>query len=317
MISAIHTITNIIALIRKEFWEYRNTFVFVPTAMTLFLVAIMTFSAISVELHDGSDTPFLDIRYLATMTPLMREWFLYSLMSDVSILLKVILFTISIFYLCNTLFEERKNQTILLWKSFPVSDSQTVLAKWLTIAFCVPVVYWLAITLCQGTALLLTYYLASGSGLDSYELILEPAHPFTTWWLSFNFMVLDMIWLAPAYAWFLLVSAYVHRSPMVTAFAFPVVLSIAESWLLDSHDFFFTVIKRITPQELVLWVESLKNKILPSDLMNLFGGGGVGFVPDWSDVAYRYGKTELWMGLVVAVVLLAITVFVRQRRSVL
>lgn len=304
----------LVALIRKEMWEYKTTFVIVPLALTLMMTAIMVFAALSFEVS-GGDTPFIDIGELATLNSNQREWKIYQLMNDVSIFLKLVLFTVSIFYLCSALFEERKTQTILFWKSLPVSDAQTILAKWITIAVCVPVIYWLAISACQLVSLLLTLYLASGSGYDSVDLILKPAHPIQTWWLSLNYILLDVIWLAPAYGWFLLMSASSKRAPMMSAFIPLIMVSIAESWLLEGHSLFFLILKRLAPQELMLWVESIPNRFVGTELLSLAGIDSTSLVPHWSDVVHSYVKLDLWLGLVFAVGLFLITVNVRKRRS--
>lgn len=304
-----------VALIRKEIWEYKSTFVVVPAVLTLTMTAIMVFAALSFEISQDGNTPFIDIGQLAGLSATQREWKIYQLMNDVSIFLKLVLFTVSIFYLCGALYEERKTQTILFWKSLPVSDTQTIFAKWITIALCVPVIYWLAISACQLVSLLLTIYLASGSGFDSVELILKPAHPLQTWFLSLNYIVLDIIWLAPAYGWFLLMSASSKRAPMMSAFIPLIMVSIAESWLWEGHRLFFLIIKRLAPQELMLWIESIPNRFVGSELLSLAGIDSTSLVPHWSDVLQSYARLNLWLGLIFAAGLFVVTVYVRQRRS--
>jgi ABC-2 type transport system permease protein len=132
-----------------------------------------------------------------------------------------------LFVLAGGLHDERKDRTILFWKSMPVSDLQTVGAKITSIvgvgflaAFATMVVLHLALT----TVAVLTLGNV-GVGQVSLGPVLLNA---SKMWVILGFALLMYIgWALPVYGWVTMVSAWAPKMPFVAAFAPLVVIPLA------------------------------------------------------------------------------------------
>jgi ABC-2 type transport system permease protein len=127
---------------------------------------------------------------------------------------------VSVFYCLDALYGERRDRSILFWKSLPVSDRLAVLAK-----VAVPLGVLPAIAFALGSATqAVMLALASGALLASGSSVaaLWGPLPFLQMPLVLLYGVLaNALWLAPIYAWLLLVSAWARRAPLLWAVLLP------------------------------------------------------------------------------------------------
>jgi ABC-2 type transport system permease protein len=198
---------------------------------------------------------------------------------------------IGVFYCIEALHSERRDRSILFWKSMPVSDRVTVASKALIALVFLP--YW-------GTLV--------GYGLQ--VLMLGTAHAtggptniglFTLMAVFFYGVTVHVLWLAPIYAWVLLVSAWARRNVFLW-----IVLPAAGIMVLEYVAWGSTVFAR-----------SLGYRIT--------GAMGLAFVPgamsspitQFSQLdPVRYLSTPgLWLGLACAALFLAGAVELRRRRE--
>src|SRR5438093_2716605 len=109
-------------------------------------------------------------------------------------------FIVGVFYCLDALHGERRDRSILFWKSLPVSDLTTVLSK-ATIPLVVLPLVAFAITVCVQVIMVLQ---------TSVVLIFHGLSPATTWthfpifqnWLVLLYgLVAIALWHAPIYGW--------------------------------------------------------------------------------------------------------------------
>src|SRR6266513_642144 len=127
-----------------------------------------------------------------------------------------IAFIVGVFYCLDALHGERRDRSILFWKSLPVSDLTTVLSK-VTIPLVVLPLLAFAITVCVQVIMLL---------MTSANLISHGISPATTWahfpvfqnWLVLLYgLAAIALWHAPIYGWLLLVSGWARRATFLWA----------------------------------------------------------------------------------------------------
>src|SRR6266446_8010694 len=127
-----------------------------------------------------------------------------------------IVFIVGVFYCLDALHSERRDRSILFWKSLPVSDLTTVLSK-ATIPLVVLPLIAFAITVCVQVIMVLE---------TSLVLIFHGMSPTTTWtavpffqdWLVLLYgLVAIALWHAPIYGWLLLVSGWARRATFLWA----------------------------------------------------------------------------------------------------
>src|SRR6266487_4324461 len=136
---------------------------------------------------------------------------------DVAAMMMIfVVFIVGVFYCLDALHGERRDRSILFWKSLPVSDLTTVLSK-VTIPLVVLPLIAFAIVVCVQVIMLLQ---------TSVVLIFHGVNPGTTWahvpvfqnWLVLLYgLAAIALWHAPIYGWLLLVSGWARRATFLWA----------------------------------------------------------------------------------------------------
>ena len=136
-------------------------------------------------------------------------------------------FIVGVFYCLDALHGERRDRSILFWKSLPVSDLTTVLSKAIIPLAVLPVIAFV-LTVCVQLIMLL---------MSSANLLAHGVSPATTWahipvvqnWLVMLYgLVAIAFWHAPIYGWLLLVSGWARRATFLWAVLPFIVIQIFE-----------------------------------------------------------------------------------------
>src|ERR1700675_4664244 len=151
---------------------------------------------------------------------------------------------VGIFYTLDALYGERRDRSILFWKSLPVSDLITVLSK-LTIPIVILPLLSFAITIAtQFIMLLLSSIILLGSGVNIATLWTEASFIHVSLVLLYHLLTVHGLWYAPLYGWLLLVSAWARRAPFVWAFLPPFVICGVEKIAFNTTHFATMLQKR-------------------------------------------------------------------------
>jgi ABC-2 type transport system permease protein len=136
-------------------------------------------------------------------------------------------FIVGVFYCLDALHGERRDRSILFWKSLPVSDRTTVLSKALIPLVVLPALAF-AMVVCVQLIMLL---------MSSANLLVHGVSPATTWahvpvfqnWLVLLYgLIAIALWHAPIYGWLLLVSGWARRATFLWAVLPFIVIQIFE-----------------------------------------------------------------------------------------
>ena len=176
--------------VRRELWEYRSIYI-APLA-----VAVVTLFGYLIASM---------IRGVALLQP-------FSFAAGV---IMMAAFIVSIFYSLETLHGERRDRSILFWKSLPVSDLTTVLSKASIPLIVLPLVGFAIIVATELIMLLLGSLVLMGRGLN----VATSWTPVFRMWLMllYHLVTVHMLWYAPMYGWVLLVSAWARRAAFLWA----------------------------------------------------------------------------------------------------
>ena len=137
-------------------------------------------------------------------------------------------FIISIFYSLDALYGERRDRSILFWKSLPVSDLTTVLAKASVSLLVLPVIAFAATLVTETIMLLLSSAVVAASGF-SVAMFWDRLQLYRTMFmLLYHLVTVHVLWYAPLYAWLLLISAWARRAPFLWAVLPPFAIGIFE-----------------------------------------------------------------------------------------
>ena len=146
-------------------------------------------------------------------------------------------FIVGVFYCLDALHSERRDRSILFWKSLPVSDLATVLAKASIPILVIPLVAFAVTVATQSIMLLTSSAVLAASGMSIATLWAHVPF-FETAVINFTHLVVyHGIWYAPFYGWLLLASAWANRAPFLWATLPPIAVAIVEQLAFNSSYF--------------------------------------------------------------------------------
>jgi len=146
-------------------------------------------------------------------------------------------FFVSIFYSLEALHGERRDRSILFWKSLPVSDLTTVLSKASIALVVLPLLSFVIVVATVVIMVLLSHIVLLGSGVP----IATPGTPMLLQMglmLLYHLITVHVLWYAPFYGWLLLVSAWARRAAFLWAFLPPVAIGGIEKIAFNTTHFF-------------------------------------------------------------------------------
>ena len=212
-----------------------------------------------------------------------------------------IVFIVGVFYCLDALHSERRDRSILFWKSLPVSDLTTVLSK-VTIPLVVLPLIAFAIVVCVQLVMVLE---------TGVVLIFHGMSPGTTWahvpmfqnWLVLLYgLAAIALWHAPIYGWLLLVSGWARRATFLWAVLPFIAIQIFEKITFGTSYF----------------ASILKHRLM-GFAPHAFGFHGQGHptIDSLSQLTpgTYLGDAGLWLGLLFAAVFIAAAVRLRRYRG--
>ena len=194
--------------VRRELWENRSIYI-APLAVAAVALFAFSISAIA-GIWEKSEARFCACQ---------RRGCSYDIAAGLMMLTCII---VSVFYCLDALHSERRDRSILFWKSLPVSDLTTVLAKVSIPLLVLPLITFAIIVAMQGIMLLLSSLLVLGSGQSVAALWTKLWFFRMSMLLLYHLLTAHALWPLPIYCWLLLVSGWARRATFLWA-ALPLV----------------------------------------------------------------------------------------------
>ena len=247
--------------VRRELWEFPSLYI---APLVAGGIALVTFIVNSVR---GVSMPFQPYAFAAGL-----------IMGAAYIAV--------IFYALDTLYGERRDRSILFWKSLPVSDTTTVLAK-LTVPLVISPLITFAVTAITFAATM--PFAPLGAPLLR-----------TSWLVLYHMFTVHALWYAPLFGWMFIVSAWAKRAPFVWALVPAFLLVFVERMILGTSKLgaFLTRHMTISPDAIV------RQGTMPIDPHTHLTP--LAFVSD----------PGLWVGLSLTALLVGLAIQLRRKASV-
>jgi len=277
--------------VRRELWENRYVY-WAPLAVAAIFVIAHLIGMIHLP---------AEMRQLSSLDPEKCREAILKPYDTASGFMMGAFILVTIFYCAEALHGERRDRSILFWKSLPVSDRTAVLAK-ASIPFVILPVLTFAITVVLQYLILLlssAALLASGmsvASLWSHLPILE-----MSLLLLYHIVTVHALWPAPIYCWLLLVSGWARRAPFLWA-ALPV-LVIAGVEKIAFHTQYFATLVAYRLIGMTAPASFTPHNAHPTDPMTHITPTPFLLSPG------------LWIGLVIAVAFLAAAVRLRRQQG--
>ena len=270
--------------VQRELWENRYIYIapLVVAAVTLFGFLIATLG-----------------RALSVTDLGQRRAVLEEPSSFAMGLIMATTFVVGIFYCLDALHGERRDRSILFWKSLPVSDFTTVLSKASIPLVVLPLITIALIVAVQWIMLLLSSLVLAGSGL-SVAPLWTPS-PLRMWlMLIYHLVTVHVLWHAPIYGWLLLVSAWARRATFLWAGLPWLAIAIIERVAFNTRHFVTMLGYRMGGPE--------------TYSLGMRGGGSMHPMAG-IDPGKFLSSPGLWIGLAIATVFLAAAVRLRRNQG--
>ncbi len=209
-------------------------------------------------------------------------------------LFMVIMSLVSFYYLLSSFHQDRRDRSVLFWKSMPVSEWEEIFTKMAIVCLLLPGIYVAIAIITQLAYASLAMLLVWRMDMSPSQVVLDNINFVSLFGGQLAGWLIWVLWTAPVFAWLLLCSAAAKRSPLLLAIAVPLAMVIVEELFLGGD-----------------WIGQAIGNHIP----NLAGDGDESesfnsIAPNWSELDY----IGLVSGLVVAAGLLAGTHWFRKHR---
>lgn len=224
-------------LVKREFWEHRGGFLWAPVItggvfLLLNLMGIIAAEVIGARhgINFGASGELRNVMSQMDAGDMSKvgialDVAMYSSMAIITVVLGFVVF----FYCLGALYDDRRDRSILFWKSLPISDTSTVLSKLVSATVLAPVIAVLAGIAAGFAQLVMVAITLSFHGVNVWQL-LTLAHPFRVMGNLLGYIPVYVLWALPSAGWLLLCSAWARTKPFLWAVVLPVASGLLISW---------------------------------------------------------------------------------------
>ena len=272
--------------LRRELWENRSIYL-APLAVAPLAVLAFVINAIRLPGKMRASTGAMQLHQTIQQP--------YDFVAG---LLMAVTLVVAVVYSLDALYGERRDRSILFWKSMPVSDTITVLAKASIPILILPLLGFLVTVVLQLIMGVISSAVLAANGLSVAAYWEQLSFGRMSLLLLYHLVAVHGLSWAPLFGWMLLVSAKVRRAPFVWAFLPPIAIGIVEKIAFNTSYFGNLLGSRLSGSGSVASTAAGR---MPMDPMTTH-----------ATVGRFLGAPGFWIGLVLTAVFLAIAVRLRR-----
>jgi ABC-2 type transport system permease protein len=194
-------------LIKREIWENRAIWM-LPAIIGVALTLGALFGNVQIDIMGGPVLFGFGVTFFVVMN-LYSTW-----------------------YLLDCLHADRKDRSILFWKSLPLSDTKTVLAKLFTGVLVIPLVYFIAADV---STLLIAFIVSVRARSTVADGLWQPDLWLQLQVLWIYLIVTTAIWYLPFVGYLLVISAWAKRALVLWSILPPLAGYLLERWFFGTH----------------------------------------------------------------------------------
>ncbi|MGN6313691.1 MAG: hypothetical protein ACTHMO_08025 [Rhodanobacteraceae bacterium] len=312
-------------LVKREYWESRRGFLWAPFWAAAAIIIITVLGIIAGEVMKarmGMEHVYMGGASLSQMLSeaSANDIGQFVKMLDATMLLfgsivAVVLSFVIFFYLLGALYDDRKDRSILFWKSLPLSDTGTVLSKVFAGIIVAPLIaVGIALAGYIVTQIIVSIWLGA-HGVNPFGFVWGHVEPFSVWLHMLAMVPVDAVWALPTVGWLLLWSSAVRSKPFLWAIIIPAVAGLLNIWvgLLGlphiRQDFYWGQI-----------AARLLLSVVPGGWMNPDSASHTMHYGELSAISYpsmaqAFATPEMWIGAAVGIALIAAAIWFRRWRD--
>jgi ABC-2 type transport system permease protein len=287
-------------LLRREFWEHRAILI-----APLITAAVLLVGTITQTLVQPAQNPANSPEKLANVAALLTMWFALPFF--------IVNGFVALFYLMDSLYGERKDRSVLFWRSLPVSDTAAVSAKLITALVVAPCLAALTAAATMPLITLVFKLFFANQHYSALPLMWNPGNFLSAMVLWLYATAVSVFWFLPVCAWFLAVSAWAPKNPFVWGIVPPAALLVVEKLLRGGQSWVGEQISYRISGWLPLAFDvhangkalnvSDEHFVMPEHFL------------DWIDPRPLVASPALWVGMLVGLLLVFLAVQGRRYRT--
>jgi ABC-2 type transport system permease protein len=316
---------TMLMLVRREFWEHRSLWL-APLVWAGLIVVMSMWGTIMTLQHGDALTighyatieeiPNLNAEERAELSDAVmltddRKATVYAI-AQLALcgMISAVVLIVVFFYLIDSLYAERRDRSILFWKSLPVSDTQVVLSKLAVALVIMPLAVLAFAAVTQLVVSLIFWIRFHGTVLGE----IMPAFSLKGWivsmWTSLVFSLGGVLWYVPIAGYLLLVSVWARRTVFLWAILPPAALMLLEKMFIGTEH-----VAEFLGRRFAGFVEEME---VHSEQFKQAGDAHVPTLGEAFDAIHVSGlfmHYELWLGLLAGAALIYATIRIRRYRD--
>jgi ABC-2 type transport system permease protein len=285
--------------VRREVWEHKAIWV-----APLIVIGCLALSMLVSRLHLGPDIEIDGIAPLAGLSDAKLARLVMIAYAGLTVVVFAVMGIIAFFYAIDALYADRRDRSVLFWKSLPLSDAESVFSKFVVASVLIPMVAAAAAVLAQFVVAAVASARLAMTGFDAAGLLWHPEAILGGLVIALLAGVTAAFWYAPVLAYLMLASSWAPRAPFLWAVLPPVALIVGD--FVGARLFGIARVLRdvegpdadpSTDEEVRAEVARVADLDVAGNLLEFFR------------------SPELWLGLAAAGLLLAAAIWVRRYRD--
>ncbi|HKV97528.1 MAG TPA: hypothetical protein VJR90_08585 [Gammaproteobacteria bacterium] len=298
-------------LAKREVWEHKSLWI-VPIVVACLTVLGSLYGGVAliVAAHQGVIT----VNNIGVVGGDARGGLHIAMLAMASFFNVVMLFMVW-FYLMDSLYADRKDRSVLFWRSMPVSDTATVLSKLFTGMVAAPAFTFVLVVIAE---IVVGIIFTIATGIIGVNLLHEAFYPGTiilTWIVLAFALIQQSLWLLPYWGWFLLCSAWAKKLVLAWAVLIPLGAILIELIVFRSHYLSNGIFGHIGRGVMLLGGYSASETQTGfHGGFQMFGPRGQGVI-NFGSVAHMFALPEMWIGVGIGTIFILGAIWLRRHRS--
>lgn len=325
------TQSRFVWLLKREYWESRRGFLWAQIWAAAAILIITILGIIAGEVFRAHLGGSGNVSMGMNLNDMLRSADAHDMVQlvkalDVTMLgfgfiSSVVLFFVVFFYLLGALYDDRKDRSILFWKSLPLSDTSTVISKAIAAIVIAPLIAVVVVLAGYIGAQIIVSIWFLAHGVNPFGLLWAHAQPFSVWLHLVVMVPVNAVWALPTVGWLLFWSAAVRSKPFLWAVLIPIMAGVLNFWIgllglphIPAEFFLGDLIGRallgVIPGS---WIAHGANGLGLHGL-NFTDGNQLAAI-DYSSMAHAFALPQMWIGAAVGIVLIAAAIWFRRWRD--
>ena len=245
-------------LLKREYWEHRGGFLWAPVWTCVTILAVTVFGILTAEVVGRRNSVHFGFSLDKLRTSLDANDMIQAgnALDMVQLMFGavtcLVLFFVLFFYLLGALYDDRRDRSVLFWKSLPISDRDTVVSKGISALLVAPILALAASLITMVGFMLILSVVVLLHGGNPITLLWGPGSPLSVVGAFLIGIAVYALWALPTAGWLLLCSAWARSKPFLWAIMIPVFSGIFVSWFditklfnLDSSWYWANIVGRV------------------------------------------------------------------------